>query len=594
MSSNFDWQAEDEKQWGEFAPEKEPPPGNRLPRRRLLIIGVALLMAVAMAVVFVNRFEQFLDDSAGDVEQDVLRGHELIIGAGENGDGELFAGLILNRLQEWSDAQTLLVERGLLLDREPLELHLPPGSQPVSTRVELRPNLLDAEVSADYEYQVGAIQSDADSVILRQLFSYRLRDDQWLLNPPTATFWGPWLSTSGRYLTLHYPQRDEQIGQRLAADLEALIGQTCHSVAELNCPADLHFQVELHADPAVLVDISEPGWHLMAGRRVILPTPTVIGLPVDESGYRVLYRAYAQRIGARLVAEQTGLAQIQQAAIGTAILDLVLADQGLMTWPFALGAAPAGSDGLLSQAGILWNTDETLPELPDDNGMQPAYALVDFVANEWSNVPPAAMLRLLAQAGDLQEWLDLLRPATAGHSFAETYQRYVSQRFPSMAPEAWPDEVVLMLCDQGVVGSANLYQYDPIRQLLSIKVSGREFIHMEPLPNGDGVVLTELLIRQDGERTYLWQAGRLTPYEPGADASGVSEVSNSKRSTSGRPARQDRPFAWSSDGRWLAELGDGFLNLSAPAEGYQRQIDYDARDCRAVTWALPDEQTAGP
>ena len=592
MSSNFDWQAEDEKQWGEFAPEKGRPPGGRLPKRRLLIIGAALLIAVVTAVVVFNRFDQFLDDNAGNVEQDVLRGHNLIIGAAEDGDAELFGDLIFDRLQEWTDAQVLLVERGLLLDREPLNLHLPAGSSPVSTEVKLQPNLREAEVNADYEYRIGSGESGADTVILRQVFSYHLRDDQWLLNPPTGAFWGPWLSTSGRYLTLHYPQRDEQIGQRLAADLEALIGQTCHSVAELNCPADFHFQVELLADPAVLADISDPGWHLSGGRRVVLPTPTVTGLPVDESGYRVLYRAYAQRIAARLVTEQTGLAQNQQAVIGTAILDLVLARLGLLTWPFAPDATPADSDLLLNRARTLWNSDETLQELPDDNDMQPAYALVDFVANEWSAVPAADMLRLLAQASDLQAWLVMLRPAATEHSLSEAYQRYATETRPAVALDAWPDEVVLMMCDQGVVGSANLYQYDPVLELLSIEASGREFIHMEPLPNGDGVVLTELLIRQDGQRTYLWQAGRMAPYEPGTDELGVSESGDSKRSASGRPARQNQISAWSSDGRWLAELGDGFLILSAPAEGFRRLVEYDARDCRAVAWVLAKMESA--
>ena len=66
-----------------------------------------------------------------------------------------------------------------------------------------------------------------------------------MLAPPGADFWGTQLSTAGDYVTLHYPERDAEINYRLAEDLNSLLGGIC---AEVNCPADLHVDVQTHKE----------------------------------------------------------------------------------------------------------------------------------------------------------------------------------------------------------------------------------------------------------------------------------------------------------------------------------------------------------
>lgn len=560
-----------------------------------MIIALALLLAAIVFLVGAVRLERFLDRNHDSVKQDVLSGHSLVLAAAEEGDVELFESLILDRMQTWTEAQVTLADRGLLLNRWPMALFLPDGADPVSLEADVLPNLREAEVSADYRYRVGTQGSQADSVVLRQFFSYRKQDEQWLLNPPTGAFWGPWESASGRYLTLSYPERDEQISQRLAADLEAIVGQTCNSVAELECPADLRIEVEFVADPIVFVELSDPTSRLSGGRHMELPTPTLLGFPVDESAYRALYRAYAQRIVSRLVSERADVVSMeQQSLFGIALQDIILERLGLQTSPDAMMTRPASSDELLAQAGAVWYGAGLLEANWDDASRQTAHGLAEFLVNGWSDVPPIEMLRRLGQAGSLPEWIAMLKPETSDLSFSDAWEGYVAQRYTDIEPVIWPDEVILLMCDQGIIGSSSLYLYDPAQELLRIEASGREFIRMEPLPDGAGVVLTEQSIRQPGQRTYLWEAGRVIPYEESGDRPGVSRSEEDRRPYLGRPSRQNQTLAWSSDGRWLAEVDDGVLILSAPAEGYRRAVEHGARDCRALAWVQAEVEGMSP
>ncbi len=585
MPAQFDWQTEDEDKWGDFEPEHEIPSVKRWPRRRLVIVVLALLLLVSSAVAGFVRIERFLDKNNDRAEQDVLNSHALAMAAAEEGDAELLDSLILDRLQEWTQAQVALAESDLLLDRWPMELYLPADAEPASFEVELLPNLRDAEVNVEYQFRVGSDELSADSVMLRQLFSYRKQDEQWLLNPPTGAFWGPWKSTGGRHLILRYPQRDEQIGQRLAADLEAIVGQTCNSIEALQCPADLRMEVELVADPNVLISLSDPTSRLAGGRHIALPTPTLLGFPVDESAYRALYRAYAQRIVSRLIAEQTNMPSMDQRALFAIVLqDVILERLGLRNGPDVTMSRPTGSDELLIQAGALWDSASLRKADLEGASRQIAYALAEFLVNEWSDVPPADMLRSLSHAANLREWIGMLEPATSDLGFAEAWESFVAQKHPDIEPIIWPDEVILLMCDQGIVGSSNLYLYDPAEELLRIETSGREFIRMEALPDGAGVVLTEQSIRQQDQRTYLWQAGRIIPFAESGEGLGALESVDDRRLALARPSRQNETLAWSSDGDWLAELDDSFLILSAPAEGYRRVVEHGARDCRALAW----------
>jgi glucose/arabinose dehydrogenase len=135
-----------------------------------------------------------------------------------------------------------------------------------------------------------------------------------------------------------------------------------------------------------------------------------------------------------------------------------------------------------------------------------------------------------------------------------------------------------------MIGSSSLYQYDPASQILSLLTDGREFIRMESLPDGSGVLLTEESMGPDGQRLLLWRDGRLFPYDPNDDQLGASGGATRAGSLLARPATQNEIVARSNDGRWMAELGDSSLVLSAPDDGFRRVVAHGGRDCRGLAW----------
>ncbi|MGD8805646.1 MAG: hypothetical protein PVH65_07330, partial [Chloroflexota bacterium] len=562
MPARIDWKAEDEQAWGEIQPEQETNPGGRRPGRRLRRTILALLLVVVLAAIAYWQVSRFLNNSGDEVEEALLASHALVLQAAADGDDDLLRGLIFDRLQEWTDAQALLVEEGLWLDRRPLDLYLGGGIAPAETEVTLDPALRQAVVTMTLPYQVGGNDPEAAAIRLRQVFFYRYEDERWLLNPPTAAFWGLRQEASGRYLTLSYPERDGELGRRLAADLEAVLGQACHTITMIDCPDDLHLAVDLVANPAVLAELADPAWQLAADWRISLPTPTLVGLPEDAAAYRALYRGYAQRVLARLIAGQTLASETKQPLLALTLMDRILQQLGLQARAESPGPLIFDGQAMAGRLEALWNSDAPLEEQLKREDVQTIGVLVDFLATVWSQTPETEMLRLLALSGSWQEWLQRLAPETGDDAFVDSWERYMAQVHPRQSTQSWPDEVVLLMCDLGVIGSASLYRYDPDAAVMSRVLSGREFIRMEPLPDGDGVLLTEQLLSQAGQRVYLWRNGRLSPYQAENDRPGSEDMWALQRTSQARPARQNDLAAVSGDGRWLAELGDGVLILS--------------------------------
>ncbi len=583
MPAQIDWKAEDEQAWGEFEPDNGPAPGGRRPSRRLRLIVLAVVVVAGLATVAYWQVSRFLDSSASEVEEALLDSHALVMEAAANGDGDLVRDLILDRLEEWTEASVLLAEQGLWLDRQPLDLYLAESTSPPVTEVTLDPALDQAVVTMTVTYRVGANEAAADTVRLRQLFAYRYRDERWLLNPPTGAFWGSREATSGRYLTLSYPERDADLGRRLAADLEAALGQACHTVAMMDCGDDLHLVVDLLADPAVLVELADPAWQLSGGQSINLPTPTLVGLPEGESAYRAIYRGYAQRVVSRLVARQTMLAETTSPLVALALSERILQRLGLQAGTGTPGLIIYDGQTVVGRLETLWNNETPAAALQKQDAAQLNVILVDFLVERWSDIPETEMLRALAQSGSWQEWLRRLAPDKNDGMLHDAWENYIAEHNPRITAPAWPDELVLMMCDQGVIGSASLYQYDPTTKVITKVLSGREFIRMERLPDGNGVKLTEQLISQAGQRTYLWRDGRLSPYE-GEDGQLSGDISMLKRETWARPAQQNDRVALSGDGLWLAELGQGTLILSSLEGGYREVIPHAGQSCRGVAW----------
>jgi hypothetical protein len=335
------------------------------------------------------------------------------------------------------------------------------------------------------------------------------------------------------------------------------------------------------------VELADPAWPLTGGLNVRLPTPTLVGLPEDEAAYRALYRGYAKNVVARLISEQTNLSQTGQPLLGLALVERILQQLGLQDQPSSLAEVNYDGEAAMALLELLWHSETPLTEQLQRTDRRMIATVVAFLATNWSDeVPEAEMIRLMVQSSRPEEWLQRLSPSSSTTAFLDAWQSFQAPGHQAAAAQSWPEEVVLFMCDQGVIGSASLYRYDPAAAVMAKVLSGREFIRMEALPGGDGVLLTEQLISEAGQQSYIWRDGQLAPYEAGSDQTKISGEAIPDRRTGvlARTAQQNNLEALSSDGRWLAELGDGTLILSSIIEGFREEVAHNGRECRAVAW----------
>jgi hypothetical protein len=308
----FDWQIGEEK--GQARPPGEDRQVNRpawdnakigedaaRPRRSywrvVLIVFTAAGLVAATVFLLVSRRA---NEITASVTQDVLAAHKVVQRAIAQSDTELFDTLVLQLGGDagWHSVQRDLVQRAMLFDRRPFGLHLQ-AAVPQVVQVNLSPDLKEAEVVTEYAYTMAAGPGTTETVRLRHTAVYRFDRQRWLLAPPGGyDFWGDSLTSKGERLVLAYPERDAPIGERLARDLDAALAQLCADSPSIECPTGFYVQLRLSTAP----DHLRSGYPLIFRSSITdtafieMPTPTLVGLPVDEAGYRALYRGYVREV----------------------------------------------------------------------------------------------------------------------------------------------------------------------------------------------------------------------------------------------------------------------------------------------------------
>lgn len=505
MPAHFDWQAEDERDWKEYGPAAAGRPDRR--RRWAKVAGLtAVLLMLALAGAF--QLRRFVDAAATAAEQEVQASHELLQRAVAESDLELLASLLLGRDADWSQVQLLLLDQGVLFDRPAYGLTRPAGEPPVSVEVTMAPDLDRAEVLAAYRYRLRSEAGVSETVTLKQTLIYGRERERWLLAAPDGEFWGRRLASNGRYLSATFYERDADIANRLAGDLEAALASACNALRGLACADDLHLDVQLAIDPTTLFDPSDQPIEPLAEGRIVLPTPTLLGLPADEGAYRALFRGYAARMLESLIGDAAGGEccphQLQQA-----LLDAQLRQLGLRAWPLASeDYRELFRQGIELEQLVL--PDQGLAR-QDDAGRRVAYALVEFLFSQTRSLAPAEMQRLLAAGSSPELWLDEASSlANAVPSLPDAWQSFIRGRVTASQaapPVAMPEQDVLVMCNDAQRGGTNLYRYSPAAGAWTLELGDRDFAVMEGLPGDTGALLTEQFIGADLLRTTVYQNG---------------------------------------------------------------------------------------
>jgi hypothetical protein len=524
--SRFDWRTEDE---GRLEPGSSPGEAPAFSRRRrvLLLFVVLLLFGAGLAYWSYTTAQEHVAETTARVEADVRASHDLVAEAARRSDLELFRRFISSADEEWTEAQEQIVATGSWLDRSVLGLEWQPTVSP-STTITLSADLQEAYVFSREGYERVGRDGEREQIGLRQTRLYRLGPDRWLYAPPRPDFWGQVGVADRSRVRLSYPGRDEALAHRLTADLDDLVERTCIELQDVHCPASFRIDVGLTGDPDLLL-VERPGsLPLWARRPLMLPTPTLVGLPLDEAGYEALFQGYAVHVVATVVADHVGWTCCRQGLFFQALLDRQLEQLGLP----ALVASDPNVGQLLSQGRLdpyefshLWEqAPVAAPQRRRGSSLASASAVVDFLLQRAPDTAPATLQRQLGWADSYEAWLARIAGDTSETELALNWNSYLRVQAHGQPPV--PQEDVLLLCDD-VGETRTLLRFDPQSEALAPELSGRRLdasgtsTTIQSTPDGGALIAEHrtsfagdparlrLLLWNRGQVQLLWDSGRL-------------------------------------------------------------------------------------
>ncbi len=479
MPEQFDWRTDDEV-WAD-EPVSKPEPVTAVSRRVpwLAIVAILVFLSVAVFVVY-HQLNQRIETAHKAIEAEILLTHNLVQRANLQQDDELFRSILSGRDPDWTDLQLDLVREGHLFDRAGLGLQA--QTAVTKSQVTVASDLKAAELLFEQEHALQNGDGVTETVRLQHMAVYRL-GQKWLYAPPTEEFWGSWQTLDGRYLSIAYRQRDADIVSQLAFDFEALIGDVCR-LPDMNCPSDLHLHLRLDSEAESLLITADTQTLLEHSLRLNLPTPSLVGVPIDEAGYQALLQGYGRHLAAAIIVQQANYACCDRVLLHQALLDWQLYQLGLRSWPLTT----ADYDQLLYN-----NAHTTSFSRGWFNSDNPAHGprsamLVQFLVTESTELSPIAIQRLLQTDLTYTAWVR----AIIGESFDEKLldfliaQIAINQSAQTVPP--LPEQDILYVCQSDYV-----YQYDLHSEerssLLDITDLASDYVNLRPLT--DGYILEE-------------------------------------------------------------------------------------------------------
>lgn len=519
---SFEWQTEEERAWEEtVAMETEP---RRPSRGSWLWVGLLLVVAGVGLYFGWRTVQERVEETTELIKNDVRSSHQLARQAARQRDEELFVTLLSGREVGWTEAQKERLQRGLLYGNTAHILYMEQLEANPNSEVTLNADLTEAVLTAPEPFMLDVGDGLTQTVVMTQTAVYRKGNHRWLLSPPTAEFWGEQRTVSGQMLIVAYPERDEALVERLAKDIDAILQEMC--LTFVTCPPRLMVRLQLATNPDAVLLAADARNYLRGGNELTLPSPTLIGLPVDEAAYQALLRGYASYIAALVLVETADYDCCEQVRFQQAIVNLQLAELGLRPEPVDTAdfIKLVDSPPDLQRLRFWWNMDEpvTIDETLERDiatGNQflevEMYSFIRFLQNSGEAAPVSLrdMQFSLSRETSFWNWI----AAATGYSSEEIgwveteWLEYVRQRTrEAQAAIRLPDELALpgqdivALCSRATgldVQHLDL-QSGEWQTVMALEL---QFGILAPLPGDEGYMVTAELPQQ-GESGPLFRS----------------------------------------------------------------------------------------
>lgn len=489
--TGFEWQtdAEGDAQW---LGNERLSSGRSLTRRwvwMLMVVAISLLALLFLRREAIRRVSLV----EAEKETEIRAVHGLAADALNRNDGELLRGLLSGRDPQWVDAQMRRLDRGLLLSQASRPLGFEMISSPSVVEVSLDPAQQEAVLVEESRYQVTKTASLTRSVSLRQAHVYRRGEDRWYLSPPGSAFWGARRVIGGYRLRSAFWERDEAVVRRLHRDLQSKVDELCRLISRVGtCDGSAPIGVTFSRRTESVLDLADPSWRLDPEGEIVLPAPSLVGVPTDEAGYRALYRGYAGHFIAAVTTDLLGYRCCRRAAAYAAGLLKVQSELGVSTWPLN-GAAKLRlltDYATLHELKAAWNGPD--PGAQSASDRLQLYALIDFFTEE-RNIPALDLVAGISGGTAIDDWF----PEDAGNS-EKAWRDYIfrtvnsAQEKVGRATES-PGQDLLLACYSE--GQSYLYRYrsgiDEVVKGIQGVEEAAPFYLLIPLSGDERVILAQ-------------------------------------------------------------------------------------------------------
>jgi len=468
--------------------------------RRLLIIVVVLVLTAGLLYL---QMERQAATNIAAIEADVLASHRLVEQARRQGDIELFSTLLSAREPQWSEAQQRLAQRSMP------SWNLAPLDETTDLlNLTLADDLRQAELTLDRRFSWNGDQI----VTLRQTAVYRLGAERWLFAPPLDEFWGEEITERIGRFNLTYRERDRELVEELAARLEPELLTLCRELAGLTCSPSWVLNLHFTPDPLLLV-LGEPPLNAVA---VHLPAPSLLGEPLDETGWDALTAGYLAWLSPIALTDMVGWQCCAGLMLHEMLLTYQLAQLGRRDWPLTA----ADYNGLLAEPPPLSLFADNWNYFPggDAEYWLKAMAFTEYLLTAVPRLPPAVLQLRLNGSSSFEGYLWSLGLTEAG--LAAGWYAFLDER--AYQPETFaslPEAAVQLLC-QNNDGRDLLLRWALDQARPEIELADRQITQLRPLPDTGGVLLVELqgAPRQSSYYSILLHQA---PHQPRAILAGI-------------------------------------------------------------------------
>lgn len=540
---SFDWQTEEEGGWEDPA-WQEKPVLARSPRPRWWTLVVVLVLLVAVGVVVYRQVNRRIDETTTAVESDIFAAQNVLSRAAAGQDADLGRAVLSGRELGWSQTQTSLIAEGLFYQHPGLGLRLPEGDAafaPLFREDErfmdlvIAPDLSSAELSYARDY-LALTNEGLEMVTLQQTAVYRRGENRWLLAPPLEDFWGEWQTEEVDNLTFIYPLRDEAVVQEMVPLLQILLADACDTVSELDCAVPM--QIRFDTDPESLLESADPTNLYNDNLRLDLPTPTLVGLPINNDGYEALINAYGKSLVSALFADSLGYNCCRHAPMYQAILTYQLSELGLAEWPLTQETyVRLASDGVHTDLVFPYWGSQDFADVNDENSHY-LLSFIDFLVQH--QVSLTALIQNMERTQSFSSWLRnvaeaFMGPTTSFNPVDELSRDWwfftmTQSEVQSTAeqPIPFPAQDLQLICMSEFAESmdlqrSQLFRYELGRETWIDEFTSSGMAFFNPLPNDNGVILQ--LVQASEEQyweTLWWHNGQAIAVTTAEDALSIS------------------------------------------------------------------------